>query len=371
MSSAGIDLRALDALRGLLAAYVLAGHARWLLWTGNASWIQAPHGWWENALAYSSAALRYGNEAVMVFFALSGFFIHLPAATGYAAGRRDHFDVRRYAARRVQRLVPPYLLALLLTLMLDMLGRSVYPDFYLARTGDALVDQSFRAKGYDAENVVPALLLLPSALGRDFGSNGPLWSIAYEVVYYVIYPGWLAIRRFAGLSAYPIAVVIAALVAFLADGFSSTVALFWPVWMCGAALAEWLATAHSRKRGAWMFFAMAGVALALHHAELGLWWNAACMLVLGGGMVAGTALSNAANRFPSVTSAIAWFGMRSYSIYLLHFPVVALISAWAFSTLGARPSHGWLALAGGLTAATVGVAGFWLVERRFLHRPSR
>jgi peptidoglycan/LPS O-acetylase OafA/YrhL len=95
------------------------------------------------------------------------------------------------------------------------------------------------------------------------------------------------------------------------------------------------------------------------------------MLVLGGGMVAGAALSGAAVRFPSLTAAIAWIGMRSYSIYLLHFPFIVLMSAWAFSTAGARPSHGWLALAGGLAATAAGVAGFWLVERHFLHRVSR
>jgi peptidoglycan/LPS O-acetylase OafA/YrhL len=116
---------------------------------------------------------------------------------------------------------------------------------------------------------------------------------------------------------------------------------------------------------------MAGAAFALHHAELGLWWRATCMLVLGGGVVAGTALSRAAVRLPSITSAFAWLGIRSYSIYLLHFPFIVLLSAWTFSTLGARPSNGWLALVGGLTATAVGIAGFWVVERHFLHRPLR
>ena len=67
-------------LRGLLAAYVLAGHARWLLWTGQGKWAAKSHSVWQNVLATSSGLPRYGHEAVMVFLVLSGFFIHLRAA---------------------------------------------------------------------------------------------------------------------------------------------------------------------------------------------------------------------------------------------------------------------------------------------------
>jgi len=49
-----INLRSLDVLRGLVATYVLLGHARWLLWTGHAAWIKLQH---------SLAACRtYGDD---------------------------------------------------------------------------------------------------------------------------------------------------------------------------------------------------------------------------------------------------------------------------------------------------------------------
>ena len=66
-----INLRSLDVLRGLVATYVLFGHARWLLWTGQAAWIKLPHSLAANMLAEASALLRYGHEAVMIFFVLS------------------------------------------------------------------------------------------------------------------------------------------------------------------------------------------------------------------------------------------------------------------------------------------------------------
>jgi peptidoglycan/LPS O-acetylase OafA/YrhL len=68
-------------------------------------------------------------------------------------------------------------------------------------------------------------------------------------------------------------------------------------------------------------------------------------------------------------SALEWLGIRSYSLYIFHFPVLVLISAWVFQTQGARPSSGWLALGGALLSLLFGLIGFRLVEERFL--PSR
>src|SRR5260221_6199720 len=86
------NLRSLDALRGLLACYVVMGHARWLLWAGFSEWNKRSHHAWTNVLAYASASLRYGHEAVMVFFVLSGFFIHLRTAQRMATGKSPVLD---------------------------------------------------------------------------------------------------------------------------------------------------------------------------------------------------------------------------------------------------------------------------------------
>ena len=71
-ATSAINFRNLDALRGLLAVYVAIGHCRWLLWGGHAAWLGFRLPAWEAVPAYASAAFRYGREAVMVFFVLSG-----------------------------------------------------------------------------------------------------------------------------------------------------------------------------------------------------------------------------------------------------------------------------------------------------------
>ena len=105
-----MHLKRLDALRGLLALYVLAGHARWLLWEGASAFASHARSWWALATAYGTAGLRFGHEAVMVFFVLSGFFIHLKAAESLAEGRVPGLSAGAFCARRAQRLLPPYFL---------------------------------------------------------------------------------------------------------------------------------------------------------------------------------------------------------------------------------------------------------------------
>ncbi len=117
------SLRSLEGLRGFLALYVVLHHVRWLLWEQQAVWSQSPHPWWANILAVASASLRYGHEAVICFFVLSGFFIHFRWAKEASHGKDARLDVTEYARRRAHRLIPPYAVALVATVLLRWLPR--------------------------------------------------------------------------------------------------------------------------------------------------------------------------------------------------------------------------------------------------------
>ena len=203
-----INLRSLDVLRGLVATYVLFGHARWLLWAGNAAWAKVHHSLAADLLAYALACLRYGHEAVMIFFVLSGFFIHLRVAPALANGVPFSFKPGEFLKRRTHRLLAPYLFALFVTFLADMAGRHFFPTLYEARTGDALLDVNFARKGYGLISVLPAFAFLPGSLGGDFGTNGPLWSLAYEIVYYLLYPAWLYLRGLGAMMGYGTGLVL-------------------------------------------------------------------------------------------------------------------------------------------------------------------
>lgn len=369
MSRPYFNLRALDVLRGLLAVYVLAGHARWLLWTGQAKWADGSHPVWQNVLAASSGLLRYGHEAVMVFFVLSGFFIHLRAAQQQAKGGSVSFCSADFFRRRVRRLLPPYALALVVTVAADSVGRQICPALYAGQIGDVLLDENFAHKNFTTAAVLPALAGLPSAGGVDFGSNGPLWSLAYEVVYYALYPLWLLLRQRTAVAAYviPVGVAVAVVVAPQLR-FASAVLASWPLWIAGAALAECLSRSASIKHG-WLALPV-GAALVLatlvpnHSLRLPLY-------VIGGvALVLFFATRPASFLHSGPVRLVESLGLGSYSIYIFHFPLLVLASALVFSRLGTRPPHGWFALLGGVAALALGYGGYWLCERHFLNRGS-
>jgi peptidoglycan/LPS O-acetylase OafA/YrhL len=364
------NLLALDALRGVLATYVLCGHARWLLWAGYREWMSRPHAGWAVRLAQAAAGLRFGHEAVMVFFVLSGFFIHLRVARRLARGPDQRFDSASYFRRRAHRLVAPYLLALVVTVLCDLIGRGLAPDLYAAHTGDATLDVNFARKGYSWDAVLPALMLLPTSLGKDFGSNGPLWSLSFEVIYYLLYPLWLACRRRSVLVAYGLVPALAFAAGFVpGDHYPAVVASHYPIWLAGAALAE------AAVRG-WLSRRVAALALAAGLVTFGVYlvWPGTSFVksvlsAVGYGAAAAAAMSGMPARWNHSLwmRPLRFLGLRSYTIYIVHFPVLVLLSAITFAVAGVRPQSGLPAMAGGLLALAVSVACFELVEKHFVH----
>lgn len=363
MSGRRINFGNLDALRGLLAVYVALGHCRWLLWGGHAAWLATPHDAWQTVPVYASAALRYGREAVMVFFVLSGFFIHFRAAE---AKSRDQFSAATFYRRRWHRLAPPFFFALAVTVACDLIGRMWWPTLYEARTGDPLLDATFARGGYSQASVVPAVLLLPSSLGMDFGSNGPLWSLAFEAVYYAIYPVWLWVRRRSWAAAFLAIPALCLSLALSPSGaFPITVMMYYPIWLVGALLAERMVTVGVPRRAVGIGAALFAGGAALYVLAAPILVAVIASLVFGGGLV--LAFGGAQSRDRLLLPLFERLGVRSYTIYIVHFPIVALISAYVFEKYGSRPMHGWLALAGAIACVGVGVACFEVCERHFLH----
>lgn len=368
-----MNLRHLDALRGALAVYVLLGHCRWLLWAGHSAWLGSAAAAWEVPLAFGSGAFRYGREAVMVFFVLSGFFIHLRAGEALRAGLAPPpLPAGTFLARRAHRLVAPYGFALLVTALIDLAGRTWFPILYAAQTGDALLDQSFARGGYAAQNVMPALLLLPSSLGRDFGSNGALWSLAYEVIYYLLYPAWLAVRRRSALVAFgAVPLACLAMVQLPELPFLPLVLIHYTVWLAGAFLAERVVGVQASYTAVTLsaiVFMAAGVA---HLGSSGLLASIIATIVFGAAAVTACALAPSAVRPSTVIRVFEYLGIRSYTIYIVHLPFLSLLGAWALQSGGGRPLHGWLAVAGALLAIGFGCLCFEICERHFLHQRIR
>ena len=184
----------LDFLRGLAAFLVLAGHLR--------AYIFQSFGELEQAALLTKAfyfATGLGHQSVIIFFALSGFLVGGKAIEDITSGR---FVWSRYLLRRLTRLWIVILPALFLTLLFDSVGLwmtngrgydgryyEVYSSGPHAPLGIDLSLQSFLGN----------MAFLQTIYVPSFGSNGPMWSLANEFWYYIIFPlaAWVAMARIA------------------------------------------------------------------------------------------------------------------------------------------------------------------------------
>lgn len=137
---------------------VLIGHLSGARFTGGLFWQLGP----------------FMDDAVVIFFVLSGFVI-AHVVSSKEAGLENYLIAR---AARIYSVVVP---ALLITLVLDMIGKGIFP---------ALYNQTW---GYQENNAiyvsVSALLFLNQIWYQDthIGSMLPYWSLGFEVWYYVFF----------------------------------------------------------------------------------------------------------------------------------------------------------------------------------------
>jgi peptidoglycan/LPS O-acetylase OafA/YrhL len=148
----------LDIIRFLAALAVFVDHISGQHYTGGLFWQSQP----------------YGDEAVDVFFVLSGFVI------GYVTAEREA-TARLYGIARLSRIYSVALPALIATFSLDAIGRSIRPDQYGEWWGyvsDGRIVQFI-------SNLVFCNRLWWLRIGE--GSNLSYWSLNYEVWYYAIF----------------------------------------------------------------------------------------------------------------------------------------------------------------------------------------
>ena len=185
----------LDLLRFLAAMAVFMLHASFHRFTGGLP------GLWRLSV--------FGNDAVMLFFVLSGFVI------AHVASRNEH-HWKDYSAARLSRLWSICIPALLLTAALDALGMRLAPELY-----------AFAWYEYDqpVARLLASLLFLNELWFYSVQpfSNTPYWSVGYEFWYYVLFGAARFLRGRKRVAAL-------AVVAFV---LGPKILLLLPVWLAG------------------------------------------------------------------------------------------------------------------------------------------
>ena len=300
----------LDGLRGLAAVYVLMFHC----------WLLTFAGFPANSGPAWTAVFMYGRLAVVFFLALSGFSLALsPAAKGWRLG-----SIATFARRRAWRILPPYWAALLFSLWVGY--HVVAASHYGPPTGRT--------------GVVYALMLQDVFTAPT--PNGAFWSIAVEAELYIVFPLLILLRRRIGavgvLAFAFVPLVVYGLLAPNAnpvEGSNHLAANLAPVFVAGVVAAGVVTASERIRRIPWHWLAVAaavpvvavivvrGSVWTVHHY---FWIDLAvipAMTFLIISVATGTAVSL---RRLLDTKPMRSLGAFSYSLYLVHLPIVMVIS---------------------------------------------
>ncbi|MFJ7306083.1 acyltransferase family protein [Streptomyces sp. NPDC099088] len=298
----------LDGLRGLAALYVVLFHCSLLSFSGfpersGPGWL----GW-----------LMYGRLAVVFFLVLSGFSLALSAAqsdwrlTG----------VWTYLQRRAWRILPPYWSALGLSIVVALY---VVPASHLGPpTGKSIIVYGF---------ILQDILKAPTP-------NGSFWSIGVEVELYLFFPFFLLVRRVCGPSGLVVVSAVLIFVAVLiaggvspAEGMNGLTLNLAPVFLAGLLGAGIVRASGKVRRLPWHWFsAFAAAPVLLLIVSKGSVWTvdhyfwidlavAPAMALL---LVAITAGKPFYLVRVLVMRPIRVLGEYSYSLYLIHLPIVMI-----------------------------------------------
>jgi peptidoglycan/LPS O-acetylase OafA/YrhL len=281
----------------------------------------------------SNLLTQWGHEAVVVFFVLSGYVIRHAAANG------DN-TLANFATSRLSRIYSVVIPCLALTLVCDLIGRSLAPAIY---TDVVAIDS---AAGLIVRFMISLAMLNQTSGSVSFFSNVPYWSLCYEFWYYALF----------AVVFYTTGTRRMLLTALVAVAAGPKILLLLPIWLIGAA-AYWIGLPQhwNKTQVACAFLQPLAVFAAYHHFDgsqltvnlLGPELEA--KLVFSSRFLSDTVLALslglhliAAKRldpllwqvFHRAKPLINYAADRSFTLYLLHQPVMFLmlsISMWHFS----------------------------------------
>ncbi len=240
----------LDSLRAVAAIMVCLAHWSYLFF------IDYPQVAVHRRLLYLPYVLcSAGHQAVVVFFVLSGYLVggHVLRAL-----RTSRWSWRTYLVQRGTRLWIVLIPALVIGGVLDLfaLHEQISPRLYHGTLTLSIVYNVANTLNWHV--FLGNLLFLQTTLTPVFGSNTPLWSLANEFWYYLMFPlGILAIRgrQYTWLQRSAMALLCLGMLKFVAIGIAKA----FPIWLLGVLLT----LIPTRRTSAWLRWVTCVAYLAL------------------------------------------------------------------------------------------------------------
>jgi peptidoglycan/LPS O-acetylase OafA/YrhL len=381
-------LTSIDALRGFAALWVLIDHAIGPMITPlTARWP------WMAPLLFPVAI---GYVGVHLFLVISGFCIHQKLAASTPRDEPMRLKFAEFWSRRFWRLYPPYLVVLI--------GCSVLMVVLNAWLHDRSLGQGLAMFWHESRwDLITHIFMLHIFFGGlVYGMlNSPLWSLALEEHLYLLYAPFLWMRNKLSMRGALIAVACVCVTyrcfAYFVLGSRPQpaeleipgVATYlmlqaparWLEWCLGALAVEAVV---GRARlpawcSRWSTAAMACVAAILvartpaHFLLSDMLWGLCFFSLINASIAAERRcdLTNSTRTHHRLVRLLAWFGGFSYSIYLVHMPLIVLTTYLSYNA-GIQQESPMLALTRTLAIPVALVLAYVfhrVVEQRFL-RPA-
>ncbi len=357
----------LDLIRGCSALLVCLGHLRNAILVDYSELVHS-----NIAIKAFYALTSFGHQAVMVFFVLSGYFVG-----GAVLRTGAKFSWGSYLASRLTRLWVVLIPCLFITWGVGQIFVH-YAPAVLAGVNSDFWHSGPKPGEYSADfsTLLANIFFMQTIVSPVFGLNSPLWSLANEFWYYMLFPLLATVVGFVGSGknqARIVALVFAMIVAWclpieMLYGFL--------IWMMGVAvyyLQPTIKKFNQNTMGTLLLAALVLFILALTYSKsinhthimplmsdflIGLTFAFLCLIL--------TKQPFPKRRLPWFAQGSLYLSEVSYSLYLSHFPMVVLIASLAYQSQKSEPTalvfaqfFVWILLLLGLA-----VALWWLFESR-------
>jgi peptidoglycan/LPS O-acetylase OafA/YrhL len=347
------ELFVLDGLRGLAALYVMMHHSRMLLSQPYMAFLKnrGQYNFTEKILVYLTSGFRFGHEAVIFFFVLSGFVIHIKQAQSKNKKPDRRFNLANYLLKRVLRIYPTLILCLLVTWICDFSVTQIN-------------HQPLGSAGtYTLQSFFETFFLIPA--GHLWGSNLPIWSLRHEWFFYLTYPILLFLDKIHPIVAFSVCLILHLtylnnITIPIIDQAAYTLLIWWT----GALLAEAYVQKQKVLLSIFVILLFPGLIFSILIAT-GPIHDLSCGLLFAG--IITILLSNKAPFLNRVLIQFRSIGYFSYSIYILHFPILVLLRGIIIRYHHQVPFNPWFELGAILFVLPITYGFYLLVEKPFLN----
>lgn len=292
----------LDASRASAALYVIAHHVA--------------RGWGVNGAL--GVFFRFGQEAVIVFFLLSGFVI-------FANERHRAANFKNYYLRRVRRIYPLLLFAMAVSAAIALSN---------GHTAGILDRRALISTVFSLQDLSQ---LKPGVISDPYLGNDPLWSLSYEVPFYLAFPfvllSWNANNRFCQ-DAVGLICCVAYVIFTISPNHFALVASYFLIWWCGAMAAQAYFEGGENILSMWRIYKWLlllcvislSAVLAVGYAGAGYYpFLPARHFIVSAALLAvlfSPASKPLIQRLPRFSAPLGAVASISYGLYVLHYPVL-------------------------------------------------